>query len=73
MSLNKIHRDSNKVKYNLILIRFTKIKKISNQCGRQEKPQEKSDQKRITIFVYQINRRKRHSEWNTVDLRLFFL
>lgn len=43
MLLNKIHRDSNKVKYNLILIRFTKIKKISNQCGRQEKPQEKNE------------------------------
>lgn len=43
MSLNKIHRNSNKVKYNLIPIRFTKIKKISNQCGRQETPQEKNE------------------------------
>lgn len=51
-SLNKIHTNSKKAKYNLIPIRVTKIKKISNQCGRQETPQEKNEQRKEKQFLY---------------------
>lgn len=43
MSLNKIHRDSNKVKYNLILIRFTKIKRFLISVEDKKNLQEKNE------------------------------